>query len=205
MRIEDARVALRHGQHQVGLAHHAAGGEVVLAAQAHAPSQVVPAQLEVLRAQSPAAGATRRYAPAPGRCRGSSPPRTSGWRRRATTVSHSTSRRCRRISSGSGSRTSIADIERAGGKLPFDIATLRPHDADIDAAAQSWRRVRMRFGSTADSSASRMPDGEALGRAAGIEPVDLAATSPRAPAATGGPARSSGAPAASASWPDRAG
>jgi hypothetical protein len=52
--VEDAGIARGHRQNEVGLAHHAAGGEVALAAQADATAQVVPAQLEVLCAQATA-------------------------------------------------------------------------------------------------------------------------------------------------------
>src|SRR5262245_61096805 len=52
--VEDAGAARGYRQNEVGLAHHAAGGEVILAAQADATAQVVSAQLEVLCAQATA-------------------------------------------------------------------------------------------------------------------------------------------------------
>ncbi len=55
--IDDPRIALRHRQNQIGLAHHAARREVVLAAQPDPPLQSVPAQLVVLDTEAAAPGA----------------------------------------------------------------------------------------------------------------------------------------------------
>ncbi len=87
------RVALRHGEQQVGLADDAAGGEEVLAAQAHAAAQVVAAELEVLGAQAPPARGDEDVLLRPDRCRGracraradggGAPPRSSTRRRGA--------------------------------------------------------------------------------------------------------------------------
>src|SRR5215468_6388805 len=53
--VDKAGVAPGHGEQQVGLAHHAAGGEVALAAKTHASAQVVAAKFEVLGTQAPPA------------------------------------------------------------------------------------------------------------------------------------------------------
>src|SRR5262249_56177822 len=62
------------------------------------------------------------------------------------------------------------DVERAGGKLPFDIAPLGPHRADIDAR-RLFADGAHEPGENGGLQGLAHANDEALGRARGVEPV----------------------------------